>query len=270
MSAGESGHCIPRNKGLGEVTGMGKAMKDLKKGDWVVFGKKQSGTWSSGQILEEKDMIKVDRESGPVNCQTTKVSSFTVYNMLFDFVDLQPGDWIVQNSTNSAVGQAVIMLTTSPTFKRISRVSESLGATHVMTYNDLEDKTISEQVKELTGGKDIQLLLNCVGGKATTQMLCLAGKNAHFVTYGAMAEEALSFPPSVFNFNNITAQGFWQMEWFKQKSQQESTQIIRELVKYMATGKFKELNHEIVKINGKISDQEATTIIRDAVSKVAH
>jgi NADPH:quinone reductase-like Zn-dependent oxidoreductase len=68
-------------------------------------------------------------------------------------------------------------------------------------------------------------------------MLRLAGKNAHFVTYGAMAKEALSFPPSVFIFNNLTAHGFWQTEWFKQKSQQESARIIGELVKYMATGK---------------------------------
>lgn len=27
----------------------------------------------------------------------------TAYNMLSDFVDLQPGDWVVQNGANSAV-----------------------------------------------------------------------------------------------------------------------------------------------------------------------
>jgi NADPH:quinone reductase-like Zn-dependent oxidoreductase len=70
-------------------------------------------------------------------------------------------------------------------------------------------------------------------------MLRLAGNDAHLVTYGAMAKEALSFPPSVFIFNNLTAHGFWQAEWYKQKGQQERARVTGELVKYMATGKVR-------------------------------
>ena len=130
--------------------------------------------------------------------------------------------------------------------------------------------------------------MNCVGGKSTTRMLRLAGKNAHFVTYGAMAKEALSFPPSVFIFNNLTAHGFWQTGWYNQKGQQERARVTEELVKYMATGKvrpvplhgiwsyvlrteqFKEPNHEIVKIPGNLSDEEATRVIRDVMNKAAN
>ena len=68
-------------------------------------------------------------------------------------------------------------------------------------------------------------------------MLRLAGKNAHLVTYGAMAKEALTFPPSAFIFNNLTAHGFWQTEWYKQKSPEERARVAGELVIYMATGK---------------------------------
>ena len=119
------------------------------------------------------------------------------------------------------------------------------------------------------------------------RMLRLAGKNAHLVTYGAMAKEALSFPSSVFIFNNLTAHGFWQSEWYKQKSLEERARVTRELVEYMATGKvctipssvlwlyalrikqFKEPNHEIVKIDGKLSDEDATKIVRGAMNKLA-
>ena len=138
-------------------------------------------------------------------------------------------------------------------FSDVQTYLKSLGATHVLAYDELEDKLLSGRVKEWTGGKvrfsvassfrlltalqDIRLLLNCVGGKSTTRMLRLAGKNAHFVTYGAMAKEPLSFPPSVFIFSNLTAHGFWQTEWYKQKSQQERTRVTGEIVEYMATGK---------------------------------
>ena len=83
------------------------------------------------------------------------------------------------------------------------------------------------------------MLLNCIGGKSTTQMLRLAGKDAHLVTYGAMAKEGLTFPPSVFIFNNLTAHGFWQTEWYKQKSSEDRARVADELVKYMATGKVR-------------------------------
>ena len=66
---------IPGNEGLGEIAEVGEGVKDLKKGDWVVFGKGQSGTWSSGQTLEEGDVIKVERETGisAVNAATLLV-----------------------------------------------------------------------------------------------------------------------------------------------------------------------------------------------------
>jgi len=68
---------IPGIKGLGEITDVGEGVKGLKKGDWVVFGKAQSGTWSSGQIIEAEDVIKVDRDTGisAVNAATLLVRS---------------------------------------------------------------------------------------------------------------------------------------------------------------------------------------------------
>ena len=55
---------LPGNEGLGEITEVGPDVISLKTGDWVVFGKDQSGTWSSAQILEEEDVIRVDRGTG--------------------------------------------------------------------------------------------------------------------------------------------------------------------------------------------------------------
>lgn len=68
---------IPGKEGLGEITDIGERVKSLKKGDWVVFGGCQPGTWSSGQTLEEDDVIKVDRGTGisAVNAATLLVRS---------------------------------------------------------------------------------------------------------------------------------------------------------------------------------------------------
>ena len=67
---------LPGNEGLGEITGVGPDVVNLKRGDWVVFSKGQSGTWSSAQILEEEDVIKVNRGTGisAVSASTLTVS----------------------------------------------------------------------------------------------------------------------------------------------------------------------------------------------------
>jgi trans-2-enoyl-CoA reductase len=82
---------IPGHEGLGEITDVGEGVKGLKKGDWVVFAKSQSGTWSSGQTLEEGDVIKVDRETGisAVNAATLVVRSTWKHPRFQTSVDLQ-------------------------------------------------------------------------------------------------------------------------------------------------------------------------------------
>ena len=67
---------FPGNEGLGEITEIGPDVRRLKRGDQVVFSKGQSGTWSSAQVLEEEDVIKVDSGSGisAVNASTLAVS----------------------------------------------------------------------------------------------------------------------------------------------------------------------------------------------------
>lgn len=123
----------------------------------------------------------------------------TAYNMLSEFVDLQPGDWVVQNGGNSAVrcaqadndhgdsidiggascnraGQVAQIeydqlhpekvgsvssfacAFSDPSFRRTNfsdteQYLKNLGANHVVTYDELEDKSFLERVKEWTGGK---------------------------------------------------------------------------------------------------------------------
>ena len=76
---------IPGNEGLGEIIDVGEGVKGFKKGDWVIFGKGQSGTWSSGQNLEEGDVIKVDKNTGisAVNAATLVVRSAQWHSLGF-------------------------------------------------------------------------------------------------------------------------------------------------------------------------------------------
>jgi len=129
-------------------------------------------------------------------------------------------------------------------------------------------KTIKAKVKEWTNGQDIRLGLNCVGGESTTSMAGLLGSNAHLVTYGAMAKRPLTLPASFLIFKNLTSHGFWLSRWYKDNSDGQS-RIVEELARTMASGKFKEPKHEIIEIGGDVSDDTATSAIRELFQRMA-
>lgn len=273
---------VAGNEALAEVTGVGNGVKGLERGDWVVMKASQVGTWRSAANLLEGQLLKVPRLAGlsEVNAATMMVNPATAHCLLSQFVTLGTGQWVVQNGANSAVGQAVIQLAKNAGLKTINLVRnrddmdtlrkelEDLGATHVITYDELQDrKTIKAKVKEWTNGQDIRLGLNCVGGESTTSMAGLLGSNAHLVTYGAMAKRPLTLPASFFIFKNLTSHGFWLSRWYKDNGEGQS-KLVEELARTMASGKFKEPKHEIVEIGREASDETATSAIREVFQRM--
>ncbi|RDB20888.1 putative trans-2-enoyl-CoA reductase, mitochondrial [Hypsizygus marmoreus] len=271
------------NEGLARVTSIGDGVSGLSRDDWVVMTKAQIGTWCTGKNVGVHDIVKVPRVDGltEVHAATMTVNPPTAYNMLKDFVPLQEGDWVIQNGANSAVGQAVIQIAASRGLKTLNFVRprenlselikqlEDLGATKVLTYDALTDKSLRNDVKEWTGGKNISLALNCVGGKETTLMTRLLGNNAHLVSYGAMSKQPLSLPTSLFIFKNLTAHGFWQSQWYLTRPREEQEQVMNTLVNLMGQGKLKPPKHEIVSISAEDSDEEAGQKVRDVITKIS-
>lgn len=146
---------------------------------------------------------------------------------------------------------------------------QGLGATHVLTYDELDNKkSIKDKVKEWTNGQDILLGLNCVGGESTAAMAGLLGINAHLVTYGAMAKRPVPIPASFHIFKNLTSHGFWLSRWYKESGEQQ-IKLVEELARIMASGKFKEPKHEIVTVKKEASQEQASSAISEIFRRVA-
>ncbi|KAJ7180484.1 hypothetical protein C8R46DRAFT_1069601 [Mycena filopes] len=272
------------NEGLAEVTQVGKGVSGLAAGDWVVMTKSQAGTWSSSRNVGASDVLKLPRVHGltEVHGATMTVNPPTAYNMLHDFVKLEKDEWVVQNGANSAVGQAVIQIAASKGLKTLNLVRsrpdladltkklKGLGATEVLTYDELADRSLTETIiKDWTAGKGIRLGLNCVSGKDTTSMARLLGHDAYLVSYGAMSKQPLSLPTSLFIFKNLTTTGFWQTRWYKTRPRDDRESLMKTLVNLVAQGKLKEPEHEILTIPTQDSDETAGQRVRDIMAKIA-
>lgn len=82
----------------------------MKVGDLVVPAQSGLGTWRTYGIHKEEDLFPIDKSLERDTAAMLQVNPPTAYRMLYDFVDLAPGDIIVQNGANSAVGRYVIQI----------------------------------------------------------------------------------------------------------------------------------------------------------------
>ncbi|KHJ43727.1 GroES-like protein [Trichuris suis] len=97
-------------EGVMRIEEVGAKVKDLKVGDKVIPRSAIFGAWRSAGVTTPDQLIKVSNELDDVQAATITVNPSTAYRMLKDYVDLQPGDVILQNGANSAVGQLIIQL----------------------------------------------------------------------------------------------------------------------------------------------------------------
>ena len=174
--------------------------------------------------------------------------------MLKDFVKLDEGDWWIQNGANSGVGRAAIQLGKRWGYNSIAVVRnrpgeegqrlkeelENLGATKVVTDEELQQRGFKDQVKEWTNGgrSPLKLALNCVGGDAAMAMAKQLSVGASLVTYGAMSKSPMRVGASMLIFKDLRFAGFWVSRW-SDKHPEEKKRTVDELLDIMRRGGLK-------------------------------
>ena len=175
--------------------------------------------------------------------------------MLKDFVKLDDGDWWIQNGANSGVGRAAIQLGKMWGYNSIAVVRsrpgeegeklkkelEDLGATKVVTDEEIQQDGFKDQVQELTNGgrSPLKLALNCVGGNAAMAMARPLSSGACMVTYGGMSKKPMLIGASMLIFKDLRFSGFWVSRW-SDAHPEEKTRTVDELLDMMRKGEFKD------------------------------
>ncbi|NWV64612.1 MECR protein, partial [Malurus elegans] len=247
------------NEGVGEVLEVGHRVMALKPGDWVIPADAGLGTWRTRGVFPEKMLLKVPNDI-PVLCAATlSVNPCTAFRVLADFESLAPGtappserfpvhfpaasaagicvyspagDSVIQNGSNSGVGQAVIQIARASGIKTINVVRDrpdlpklverlmALGADYIVTEEMLRKPEMKDIFKSIPRPR---LALNCVGGKSTTDMLRHLQPKGTMVTYGGMAKQPVTVPVSAFIFRDVRLRGFWMTQWRKQHAQDQES-----------------------------------------------
>ncbi len=233
---------IGGNEGVGRVIEAAADVTALPVGT-VVLLPVGCGTWSTHLQLPAKALVPLPAGVDPVQLSMLTVNPPTALLMLRDFVDLKPGDWVIQNAANSAVGGYLVQiarlrgLNTLNVVRRESAVAavREAGAEHVLV--DGED--LPKRVRAIVGDAPVRLAIDCVGGVSTENLARCLVEGGTLVNYGAMSGERCMISPRYFVFRDITLRGFWLSQWFKRATPDQRKALFAEVGGLIAAGTLK-------------------------------
>lgn len=180
---------------------------------WAPWGSwdEAHGVWSEYLLVKKANVIPVPAGISDSSAAMFLVVPVTAYVMMIEMLDLQRGDWLIQNASGSAVGRWVIALAeelgirTINLVRRQEQVEElkrETGAEHVLwcPSDGSLNVELQAEILQITGQDRVKGALDAVAdGLSATLMLNVMSRYGTVVVYGILGNTGveLSFESSV-------------------------------------------------------------------------
>ncbi len=200
------------NEGVGKVLAVGPGVKNVKVGDRVV-APLSSFTWRERLVVSADGLFALPADADPQQLSMLAINPPTAALLLSEYVDLKPGEWVVQNSANSGVGRWVIAFAKARGLKTVNIVRrrelvaelEEIGGDVVV----VDSPEISKEIKAAVGQAELRLALDGVSGPASGVLASTLSPHGTLVSYAAMSLGPMSISPLDVIFKPLTVRGFW-------------------------------------------------------------
>ena len=232
----------PGFEGAGIVVESGADVKGLTSGALVILPH-NIGTWRDAVAVKAEDLVVVPDGIEPVQAAMLKINPLTAWRLLHDYVDLQKGDWLIQNAANSAAGRDVIQIAHELGYKTVNVVRRAElidelraeGGDVVLVDGD----NLRDEVKSATGGASIRLGLNSVGGDSALRLANCLAPGGTLVSFGAMSLQPLKIPTGLLIFKDLRFRGIWINKWYDNATPSERMETFRPLFDMARRGLLK-------------------------------
>ena len=176
---------------VGRVTAVGTGVGHVKPGDLVINLQREN--WTQRRRVKADDVIAIPSGMDLHQAAMLRINPPTALLLLTDIVALKPGDWVIQNVANSAVGRLVIRLARARGVRTMNVVRrdalfaelKALGADACV----VDGPELAEAVKRQTGGAPVRLGLDAVSGRATARLSACLADGGVVCNYGSMSGE---------------------------------------------------------------------------------
>ena len=225
---------------VGRVVAVGAGVSHVKPGDHVINLQREN--WVQRRLVRGDDVIAIPPEIPVRQAAMLRINPPTAQLLLSDVTELAPGDWVIQNVANSAVGRLVIRLAKARglhTLNVVRRDSlfpelQALGADACIT----DGPDLTARAAAANGGAPIRLGIDAVCGAALARISTCVADGGAVVTYGAMSGGQPEIDRSELMFRGVTLSGFMLGRFLGRRSLDEIRAIFADLGGQMLAGKL--------------------------------
>jgi trans-2-enoyl-CoA reductase len=222
----------PGFEGAGIVVDLGANVTSVAAGVLVILPH-NVGTWRDAVAVKADQLVAVPTGIEPVHAAMLKINPMTAWRLLHDYVQLQKGDWLIQNAGNSAAGRAVIQIAHELGYKTINVVRRAELIEELRADGGdivlVDGENLRDEVKTATSGAHIRLGLNAVGGDSALRLANCLALGSTMVTYGAMSLQPLKIPNGLLIFKDLRFRGIWINKWYDNATKEERMEAFEPL-----------------------------------------
>ena len=232
---------IGGNEGVGRIVELGPNTSAPPVGTTVVLPV-GAGTWVTHLVAEANKLVPLPGSADPQQLSMLTINPPTASLMLSDFVALTPGDWVIQNAANSAVGGYVIQLAKLRGYKTVCVVRRESAVAAVQAMGGdvvlVDGPDLAKRVAAATEKELIKLAIDAVGGTSTDHLAGCLALGGTLVNYGLMSGAPCQVSASNLVFKDVTLRGFWLALWFRKAAPAQVQALFGELAVLVATKKL--------------------------------
>ncbi len=228
----------PGAEGVGRVAAAGSAVSHVRPGERVLLLSREN--WTQQRKVKAEQVLKLPEAADVLQLAMLKVNPATALLMLREYVELTPGDWVIQDAANSGVGANLIRLAKSGGIKTVNVVRRealiepmrAIGADIVV----LDGDDLARRVRTQTHGAEIRLAIDAIAGDICLRLADCLVDGGVIVNYGMLSGRPCVLAPEQLVFKGITLTGFWLATRLNRMSYEEKAALYADLAQRAADG----------------------------------
>lgn len=225
----------------GTIAALGSGITSPAVGTRVVaFG---NGGYAEYTVASANTVIPIPDNLAFPQAAAFPVQGLTAYQLLRESAHIGSGESVLVHAAAGGVGTLAIQLaklmgagTVIGTASNATKLDlvRSLGADTTINYTE---SNWVEQVKNATGGRGADIILEMVGGDIAEKSLQCLAPFGRMVVFGAASGQVTQFSGIQLMYKNQSIIGYWLTAWLSRPDR--IAVAAQELMQYLAQGKLK-------------------------------
>jgi len=231
---------VPGTEALGVVDKLGEGVSTLKVGQRVTGG--ASAAWAEYYLASARSLVPLpDGIDDGTACQLVAMPMSAV-RLLAD-LEVKPGDWIVQNAANGAVGKMLARFAAERGINVLNIVRRDEAVTELVAQGignavSSEHQDWQDRARALTQGAPVIRAIDSIGGRASDELMDLVAEGGRLVSFGALSGRPLQVTAENLLFKGATISAFWGAKPERKMTPAELGAARADLVRRAAEGKL--------------------------------